>query len=66
LNDEHGVVRSPKTLAKLAVVGGGPEMIYEGRIPTYTRAALDAYAQSILSAPVRNTAERRLANGKAA
>jgi hypothetical protein len=27
LNDEHGVRRSPRTLAKLAVLGGGPVMI---------------------------------------
>jgi hypothetical protein len=65
LRDVHGVVRSPKTLAKLAVQGGGPVMIYEGRIPTYTPAALDDYAGSILSAPVRNTADRRLARGAA-
>jgi hypothetical protein len=34
-------------------------MIYEGRFPTYTPAALDDYAKAILSAPVHNTAERR-------
>lgn len=59
LSDEHGVRRSPRTLAKLAVLGGGPVMIYEGRFPTYTPAALDDYAKAILSAPVHNTAERR-------
>jgi hypothetical protein len=44
-------------------------MIYEGRFPTYTPAALDDYAKAILSAPVRSTAERRQAlaeSGKAA
>ena len=66
LNDEWGIPRSPKTLAKLAVIGGGPSMVYEGRFPTYTSAALDAYAESILSAPVRSTSERRLAREKAA
>ena len=54
LSDEHGVCRSPRTLAKLAVLGGGPVMIYEGRFPTYTPAALDDYAKAILSAPVHN------------
>ena len=28
----HG---SPKTLAKLACIGGGPEMVYAGSIPLY-------------------------------
>ena len=69
LSDEHGVRRSPRTLAKLAVLGGGPVMIYEGRFPTYTPAALDDCAKMILSAPVRSTAERCQAlaeSGKAA
>ena len=50
---------SPRTLAKLASIGGGPEMVYAGRIPLYTPDALDAYALSKLSGPVRSTSERR-------
>lgn len=56
----HG---SARTLAKLASLGGGPEMVYSGRIPLYSEAALDAWAMSKLSEPVRSTSERR--NGRA-
>jgi hypothetical protein len=52
----HG---SKKTLDKLATVGGGPEMIYSGRIPLYTREALDRWATSFLSRPVTSTSERK-------
>lgn len=52
----HG---SPRTLAKLATLGGGPEMVYCGRIPLYSEAALDAWAMSKLSGPVHSTSERR-------
>ena len=61
LKDAWGVVRSARTLAKEACIGGGPEMVYDGRFPTYTEAALDAYARSKLSRPVRSTSELRAA-----
>ena len=49
-----------KTLAKLAVVGGGPEIFYAGtRTPLYTEEKLDAWAQSKISKPVRSTSEHR-------
>jgi hypothetical protein len=48
-----------RMLAKLACVGGGPEMVYAGDIPLYTPEALDTWAGSKLSAPVRSTSERR-------
>jgi hypothetical protein len=51
----HG---SERTLAKLATIGGGPEIIYSGRIPLYTQESLDKWALSKLSAPVRSTSER--------
>jgi hypothetical protein len=69
LKEEHQIDRSPNTLAKLAVIGGGPAMVYVGRFPTYTPDALDDYARSIISMPVRNTAEPRqsvMQSGKAA
>ncbi|MCW2283789.1 hypothetical protein M2323_001779 [Rhodoblastus acidophilus] len=48
-----------KTLAKLAVVGGGPEICYAGsRTPLYRLDALDAWASGRISGPVRNTSER--------
>ena len=49
----------PRTLAKLACIGGGPEMEYAGRFPLYTEAALDAFVRSKLSPPVRSTSERQ-------
>ncbi|MCW2317633.1 hypothetical protein M2322_003197 [Rhodoblastus acidophilus] len=51
---------SAKTLAKLAVVGGGPEIFYAGpRTPLYTTEKLDAWARSKISPPVRSTSERK-------
>lgn len=50
---------APRTLAKLACIGGGPEMEYGGRFPFYSEAALDAFARSKLSPPVRSTSERQ-------
>jgi hypothetical protein len=52
---------APKTLAKLAVVGGGPEIFYAGpRTPLYTEEKLDDWAQSKIGKPVRSTSERKL------
>jgi len=59
LNEAWGLHYGPRTLAKLACVGGGPEMEYAGRFPLYTEAALDAFARSKLSPPVRSTSELR-------
>lgn len=58
LLEKHGVSRKPSTLAKLAVIGGGPVMIYDGNIPLYPEDGLDAYADAVLSPPVRSTSER--------
>jgi len=60
LFDIWGISRTPKTLAKLAVTGGGPAMEYDGRIPLYTPANLDEHASSVLSGPVKSTAELRM------
>lgn len=45
------------TLAKLAVVGGGPPFRKAGRFPLYEEHALDDWAQSRISAPIRSTSE---------
>ena len=58
LKETWGIEYAPRTLAKLACVGGGPEMEYAARFPTYTQPALDAFARAKLSPPVRNTTER--------
>jgi hypothetical protein len=54
-----------KTLAKLAVIGGGPEYRMAGRFPLYRMEDLDNWALGKIGAPVRNTSEAR-ANREAA
>ena len=57
LRQHWGIPRSEKTLAKLACIGGGPLYRLFGRIPLYTTAYLDEYAESKISRPVRSTSE---------
>jgi len=57
LKAEWGISRTPNTLAKLAVIGGGPPMEYDGKLPLYTPNGLDAWARDRLSAPVTSTSE---------
>lgn len=62
LLSQHGISRTPGTLAKLAVVGGGPKFRKIGsRHVLYDVADLDAWAKSALSAPVGSTSELRAA-----
>jgi hypothetical protein len=57
LRTHWGIPCSPKTLAKLACIGGGPIYRLYGRIPLYSHAHLDAFAEAKLSKPVRSTSE---------
>jgi|SRR5262249_49279445 len=57
LRETHGLERAASTLAKLAVIGGGPIFRRAGRIPLYSPEDLDAWAESLLSAPMRSTSE---------
>jgi hypothetical protein len=57
LREQRGIPCSEKTLAKLACIGGGPTYRLYGRIPLYSIADLDAYANAKLSKPVRSTSE---------
>jgi hypothetical protein len=59
LRDTHGLDRAPSTLAKLAVVGGGPIFRRAGRFPLYSTDDLDGWAVSLLSGPMRTTSEGR-------
>ncbi len=59
LLETHGIRRAVGTLAKLAVVGGGPCFRVAGRTPLYSTDDLDAWAESILSPLVRSTSELR-------
>jgi len=44
LLEVHGVSLSPATLAKLAVVGGGPAFRKDGPFPIYELGDLDTFA----------------------
>jgi hypothetical protein len=57
LNEIWRIPHSPATLAKLAVVGGGPEFRKAGRTPLYPQDGLDTYAQHKMSRRVRSTSE---------
>src|SRR5262249_9384548 len=57
LCETHGLERAPSTLAKLAVIGGGPIFPRANPIPLHSTDHLDAWAESLLSAPMRSTSE---------
>ena len=57
LRETHGLERAPSTLAKLAVIGGGPIFRRAGRVPLYSPEDLDAWAESLLGAPMRSTSD---------
>jgi hypothetical protein len=54
---ERGLPCSEKTLAKYAVIGGGPIYSKFGRYPVYTAEDLDAWAQARIGQPVRSTSD---------
>ena len=60
LRNTWGISRTPKTLAKLAVVGGGPAFRKDGRFPLYEIESLDEWAREQLTESVRSTAELRV------
>jgi hypothetical protein len=55
LRDRYGLERAPATLAKLAVIGGGPPFRRLNRIPLYTPADLDKWVASKLSGRMHST-----------
>jgi hypothetical protein len=57
VTDNWGIPLSPKTLAKLAVVGGGPKFRKAGRTPLYDPTNLDEWARAKLSGLVASTSE---------
>lgn len=62
LLEKHGISRTVGTLAKLAVIGGGPPFRVAGRTPLYAIEDLDAWAESLLSPLIRSTSELRKTN----
>lgn len=59
LLNNHGVPIAVATLAKMATVGGGPNITYFGRVPLYATEDLDAWAAKKLESPVSSTSGRR-------
>jgi hypothetical protein len=57
LQEQHGIRLAHTTLAKLAVLGGGPPFRLDGRFPVYDRDALDAYANARLGPLRRSTSD---------
>ena len=60
LREVHGVSLSAATLAKLAVVGGGPSYRKDGPFPLYDQPVLDEYAVARLG-PLRTSTSESLA-----
>ena len=58
LKESWGINRTAGTLAKLAVIGGGPRFQLAGRIPLYPENELDRWAESILSPLKSSTSDR--------
>jgi hypothetical protein len=54
---DHWFPCSPKTLAKLAVVGGGPAFRKAGRTPLYSPALADTWAAGKIGPLVLSTSE---------
>lgn len=55
---ERGYKTAPATLAKRAVVGGGPPFVSWGRKPLYQPEALLEWAQRRCTGPRRSTSDR--------
>ncbi|WP_027152209.1 hypothetical protein [Mesorhizobium sp. WSM2561] len=65
----HGVSRTPKTLAKYAVTGGGPRYHKANNVPFYDTDNLDAWVEELFGEAVSSSAEykaRRAAAEQAA
>jgi hypothetical protein len=54
---KFGLRCSPKTLAKYAVLGGGPEFRKAGRTPIYEPLKLDEWVESRIGPSVRSTSD---------
>jgi hypothetical protein len=59
LQKTYGLDRAPSTLAKLAVIGGGPVFRRINRIPLYATNDLDDWVTSKLSGPMRSTSDSK-------
>jgi hypothetical protein len=57
LRETYGLDRAPATLAKDAVIGGGPIFRRINRVPLYSTNDLDEWVASRLSEPMRSTSD---------
>jgi hypothetical protein len=57
VRDTWGIPCAEKTLAKIAVTGGGPPFVRFGRVPLYDSDDLDAWVRSKLSQRFKSTSE---------
>jgi hypothetical protein len=57
LSDKWGIQTAASTLAKLAVIGGGPPFHSAGRFPLYPEEELDRYAKEKLGKLRRSTSD---------
>jgi hypothetical protein len=57
LEAKFGIVRTASTLAKLRSTGGGPLFQKCNRWPLYRPQDLDAWAERVLSEPMRSTSD---------
>jgi hypothetical protein len=57
IREVHGIPCAPTTLAKYAVLGGGPAFRKAGKFPIYSRDDLDSWAEQRLGKLVRSTSE---------
>lgn len=58
LKEKFGIDRKPATLAKLAVMGGGPRYQLANRVPLYPEPELDRWAEGMLSPLKSSTSDR--------
>ncbi|QFY90318.1 hypothetical protein D5125_12950 [Magnetovirga frankeli] len=62
LKDQYGIQRTPRTLAKLRSVGGGPRFIRVSKTEVvYSTDDLDNWATQLLGPSFANTAEEHKA-----
>jgi len=66
LHKTYGLERAPSTLAKLAVIGGGPAFRRMNRVPFYSINDLDDWVASKLSKPMRSTSDMASLGSEAA
>jgi hypothetical protein len=55
LKEKFGISRTPKTLAKMACLGGGPRYYKTRRETLYDPADLDEWVEGMIGEPIEST-----------